>query len=176
MDNLSTKPLVNLVSDTEVKGKARELFEQIKSSTGQVPKWMRVMANCDDILLGFFTLFKATMDNAPVNKVLKWKIAYQVSEMNKCEFCVSVSASQLKTFGLKDEEIKNLQNALTEEEKIAFEYAQASTQHAYNIDPKIFAKMKEHFSDEEIVEITSVIGLFNFINRFNDSLGVLPDV
>jgi hypothetical protein len=26
------------------------------------------------------------------------------------------------------------------------------------------------------VEITSVVGLFNFVNRFNDSLGVLPDV
>lgn len=35
--------------------------------------------------------------------------------------------------------------------------------------------MKEHFTDCEIVEITSVIGLFNYINRFNDALGVLPE-
>ena len=39
----------------------------------------------------------------------------------------------------------------------------------------LFGKMKETFTDDQIVEITSVIGLFNFINRFNDSLGVLPD-
>jgi alkylhydroperoxidase family enzyme len=35
--------------------------------------------------------------------------------------------------------------------------------------------MKAEFSDEEMVELTSVVGLFNFINRFNDALGVLPE-
>lgn len=173
---LEIKPLVNLVTDDQAQGQAKELFEQIKSSTGQVPKWMRVMANCPDVLIGFFTLFKATMDDAPVDKLLKWKIAYQVSEMNKCEFCVSVSKKQLKQFGLEDKDIDNIAEAKDDKEKVAFAYAQAATDHAYNIDPKVFAEMKKHFSDEQIVEITSVIGLFNFINRFNDSLGVLPDL
>ncbi|MCD4760485.1 carboxymuconolactone decarboxylase family protein [bacterium] len=170
------EPLVNLVSDQEIQGQAKKLFEQIKKSTDKVPKWMRVMANCEDVLVGFFTLFKATMDNAPVDAKLKWKIAYRISEINKCEFCVSVSENQLKTFGLTKENMKKLNESCDDRECIALEYAEASTEHAYNIDPKIFARMKKHFSDEEIVEITSVVGLFSFINRFNDSLGVLPDM
>ena len=169
------QPLVHLVTDDEAKGKAKELFERIKASTGEVPKWMRVMANCDDVLIGFFTLFKATMDDAPVDKLLKWKVAYKVSEMNKCEFCVSVSKAQLKQFGLKDEEINNIERACSEKEAIALKYAEVATKHAYNIDSKIFNEMKKVFTDEQIVEITSVIGLFNFINRFNDSLGILPN-
>jgi len=170
------KPLVHLVADEEAKGKAKELFEQIKSSTGKVPKWMRVMANCDDVLVGFFTLFKSIMDDAPVDKLLKWKVAYRISEINKCEFCVSVSKMQLKNFGVSDEEISQLDNVSDEKEKIAIKYAEASTEHAYNIDPETLSEMKKHFTDDQIVEITSVVGLFNFINRFNDSLGVLPDV
>ena len=172
----ATKPLVRLITDDEAKGEAKELFEQIKASTGKVPKWMRVMANCEDVLIGFFTLFKATMDDAPVDKLLKWKVAYRVSEMNKCEFCVSVSKMKLKEFGLKDEEIEKIDKACDDKECVALKYAQAATEHAYNIDPQVFQEMKEHFTDEQIVEITSVVGLFNFINRFNDSLGVLPDV
>ena len=82
-----TQPLVSLVSDEEITGKAKELFEQVKASAGEVPKWMRVMAHCEDILVGFFTLFKATMDDSPVDSKLKWKVAYKISEMNKCEFC-----------------------------------------------------------------------------------------
>ncbi len=170
------KPLVHLVTDEETKGKAKELFEKIKSSTGKVPKWMRVMANCEDVLVGFFTLFKSIMDDAPADKLLKWKVAYRVSEINKCEFCVSVSKMALKDLGIADEEIAQLDKISDEKEKVAIKYAEASTEHAYNIDPEIFAKMKENFTDDQIVEITSVVGLFSFINRFNDSLGVLPDV
>ena len=171
-----TAPLVHLVTDDEVKAQAKEIFEQIKSSTGKVPKWMRVMANCEDVLVGFFTLFKAVMDDAPVKAILKWKVAYKISDINKCEFCVSIAKMQLKTFGLSDEDIDKIDHAENEDEKIALKYAEASTEHAYNIDPEIFQEMKKHFTDKQIVEITSTVGLFNFINRFNDSLGVLPDV
>ncbi|OQX51189.1 hypothetical protein B5M47_01370 [candidate division CPR3 bacterium 4484_211] len=172
----SIPPLVHLVTDDEVKGQARALFEQMKKATGKVPKWMRVMANCEDVLIGFFTMFKAIMDDAPVDKLLKWRIALKISDLNKCEFCVSVAKQQLKMFGLSNEEIEDIESqSLSEKEKIALEYAIASTKHAYNIDPKIMEKMKEYYADEQIVEISSVVGLFNFINRFNDSLGVLPD-
>lgn len=170
------KPLVHQVTDDEAKKMARNLFEQIKASTGKVPKWMRVMANCEDVLIGFFSLFKATMDDAPVNKELKWKVAYKISEINKCEFCVSISKIRLKQYGIKEEELKEIAKASNEKERVALEYAEAATEHAYNIDPKIFNKMKKCFTDEQIVEISSVVGLFNFINRFNDSLGVLPDI
>lgn len=173
---MTTDPLVHLVTDDEVKGKAKDLFEQIKKSTGKVPKWMRVMANCEDIMLGFFDLFQATMGEGKVDKLLKWKVAYQISDLNKCEFCVSVAKIQLKNFGLSDDEIEKICKLDDEKEKIAMKYTQASTCHAYNIEKKVFDGMKENFTDEQIVEITSVIGLFNFINRFNDSLGVLPDV
>jgi uncharacterized peroxidase-related enzyme len=173
----SIPPLVHLVADTEVKGQAKDLFEQMKKSAGRVPKWMRVMANCEDVLVGFFTMFKAIMDDAPVDKLLKWKIALKISDLNKCKFCVSVAKQQLKTFGLTDMEIKSIDSeSLSEKEAVAMEYAIASTQHAYNIDPKVMKKMKQHYSDEQIVEISSVVGLFNFINRFNDSLKVLPDI
>ncbi len=174
---MTNEPLVHQVGDEEVTGKTKQIFENTKKATGgKVPKWMRVMANCNDVFEGFFDMFKAVMDDKPTSAVLKWKIAYRISEINKCEFCVSVTASQLKQLGLKDEEIKNIDKACNEQECLAMEYAIASTEHAYNIDEKLFKKMKENFTDEQIVEITSVVGLFSFINRFNDSLGVLPDI
>jgi len=173
---VSTSPLVHLVTDDEVKAQAKALFEQMKKATGKVPKWMRVMANCEDVLIGFFTMFKAIMDDAPVDKLLKWRIALKISDLNKCEFCVSVAKQQLEAFGLTDEEVENIEfQNFSEREKVALEYAVASTKHAYNIDSKVMERMKKHYTDEQIVEISSVVGLFNFINRFNDSLGVLPD-
>jgi len=169
--------LVHLVSDEEVKNQGKSLFEQMKKSTGKVPKWMRVMANCEDVLVGFFTMFKAIMDDAPVDKQLKWQIAWIISDINKCEFCVSIAKQQLEAFGLTKEEIDNIEShKFSQKEKVAVQYAKAATGHAYNIDPQIIKEMKKHYSDAQLVEISSVVGLFNFINRFNDALGVLPDV
>lgn len=175
MENTANEPLVHLVTDDEVKGKAKEIFEQIKEKTGSVPKWMRVMANSEDVFVGFFSLFSATMDNAPLESTLKWKIAYKVSQMNKCEFCVDVSVMKLQSMGLSEEAIATLDEGLSEREQVAMKYAEASTEHAYAIDPVVLEETKKHFNDEELVELTSVVGLFNFINRFNDALGVLPE-
>jgi len=172
---MSTKPLVHLTTEDEVKGKAKEIFEQVKKTTGNIPKWMRVMANRENIMVGFFSLFQATMGEGSVDQLLKWKVAYQISDLNKCDYCVSVAKMQLKTFGLSDDEIAKITIVEDPREKTAIKYTMASTCHAYNIDQTLFGKMKEDFTDDQIVEITSVIGLFNFINRFNDSLGVLPD-
>jgi len=41
--------------------------------------------------------------------------------------------------------------------------------------PELFEKLKGKFSEEEIVEIVSIIGLFNYINRFNNTFCILPE-
>lgn len=173
MDSL--KPIVNLVADKDAKKEAKEIFKQIKKSTGKVPKWMRVMANCEDTLHGFFILFKSVMDDAPVNKLLKWKIAFAVSEINKCEYCVSISKMQLKNLGLKEKSMKEIEKISDKKELIAINYAKATATHAYEIEPKIIKDLKKNYTDEQIVEITSVVGLFSYINRFNDALHILPE-
>ncbi|MEA2092638.1 MAG: hypothetical protein U9P61_01555 [Patescibacteria group bacterium] len=170
------QPIVHLVADDEAKKEAKEIFNQMKESTGKVPKWMRVMANCEDTLVGFFLLFKSVMDDAPTDKLLKWKIAFAVSEVNKCEYCVSVSKMKLKNLGLEKESMSEIAETCTEKEAIAIEYAKATASHAYNIDPELIKKIKDNFTDEQIVEITSVVGLFSYINRFNDALKVLPEM
>ncbi|MFZ5437757.1 MAG: carboxymuconolactone decarboxylase family protein [Patescibacteria group bacterium] len=172
---MSTLPRVHVVNDEEAKGEVKALFEKMIEQKGGVPKWMGVMANCGDVLMGFFALFKATMDDSPLSAELKWRIAYHISELNKCEFCVSVSEMQLEQFGLSKEEMKLIRQAATGRDALAMEYAEAVNDHAYKIDPALLEKVKLAFSDEELVELTSVVGLFNFINRFNDALGVLPD-
>ena len=170
------QPIVHLVKDEDAKKQAKEIFEQIKNSTGKVPKWMRVMANCEDTLVGFFLLFKSIMEDAPTDKLLKWKIAFVVSEVNKCEYCSSISKMQLKNFGLDKKAMDNIEKACNEKECIAIEYAKATAVHAYKIDSELIKKLKDNFTDEQIVEITSVVGLFSFINRFNDALRVLPEM
>lgn len=67
----NNQPIVHLVTDNEATGQTKELFNQMIENVGKVPKWMRVMANCENTLISFFQLFKSLMDNKPAPQLLK---------------------------------------------------------------------------------------------------------
>lgn len=172
----TNQPIVHQVTPTELTGEAKALFEQMAGQPGGVPLWMQVMANNPDVVVNFFNLFKVTMDDSPLKASLKWKVALKVSQLNKCEYCVDVSKSKLKGMGIDEASLASLENDLTDKERLAIEYAENTTLHAYKLDQALLDRVKAGFNDAELVELTAVIGLFNFINRFNDALGVLPQV
>ena len=58
----------------------------------------------------------------------------------------------------------------TESEKAALRYAEAVTLHSHQVSDDLFETLRRHFSEAAILEITAVIGLFNYFNRFNNAL------
>lgn len=60
----------------------------------------------------------------------------------------------------------------TPAERAAFTLAERMTTDAHGADEDVWASLREHFDDGQIIELASVIGLFNYFNRFNDALQV----
>jgi alkylhydroperoxidase family enzyme len=60
----------------------------------------------------------------------------------------------------------------SETERVALEYAEAITYTDRQVDDALFAKVKEHFSEPQIVELTAAIAFENFRSKFNPTLGV----
>ncbi len=58
----------------------------------------------------------------------------------------------------------------TEAEKAAIDFGEELTKNPRSVMEETFAKLKEHWNEEQIVEITAVAGLFNYFNRFNNAL------
>jgi len=142
-----------------------------------VPEWVKVMAHCPHILKEFYSLFKAIMAEGCLEKDLKWKIAYVVSQTLKCKFCIDVTEKMLKKFGASDKilnEIKKLQSSSQEEVEI-LALVKDATLDGYLDHPEIFDKLKNKLSEAQLVEVVSVIGLFNYINRFNNIFAILPE-
>lgn len=170
---------VKSVSDDDANEVASKVFQNFIDKKGGVPSWARIMANRPEILAKFVDLFSVTMGPGLVEQDNKWKCAYVVSKINKCHYCIGVVEAMLKQLGVSEENIKDVvsdeKTTLKEDEKIAIEYAIAVTENAVEVPDEIYAKMKEYYTEQQLVEITSAIGLFNYINRFNDALGVAPE-
>lgn len=169
-------PLLPLVEEGQLQtDEAKKLYSTIKEEQGVVPKWVKMMAHNEDILVTFYELFKVTMDDNPVNQKLKWKVALRVSELNQCKFCLGVATTKLVSLGIGEDTLKQLEETAEDEEKIALRYAAEVVEKPYSIEPAVIDDVKNTFNDAQVVEITAAISLFNYINGFNDALGILPD-
>ena len=60
----------------------------------------------------------------------------------------------------------------TDRELVALRYAEIVTTDARSVDEELWDALQSYFDDGEIVELTTVIGLFNFFNRFADALKI----
>ena len=62
--------------------------------------------------------------------------------------------------------------AFSEQERVALEYTERMTYSDRKVDDALFERLKEHFSEPQIVELTAAIALENFRSKFNPALGV----
>jgi uncharacterized peroxidase-related enzyme len=98
-----------------------------------------------------------------------------VSLLNRCEYCVSHHAPKLAIQGVSEEGAERLLDykdhpELDDLDKLVVEYAVAVTNNWNTTRDAIFGRLKEHFTEAQIVELTWRIALCGAFNRFNDIL------
>jgi alkylhydroperoxidase family enzyme len=57
-------------------------------------------------------------------------------------------------------------------ERVALEYAERVTYTDRRVDEALFAEVRKHFTEPQIVELTFAVALENFRSKFNPALGV----
>lgn len=60
----------------------------------------------------------------------------------------------------------------TPAERAALTLAERMTTDAHGVNEEVWAELRTHWDEGQIVELAAVIGLFNYFNRFNDALRV----
>ncbi|HEY7656567.1 MAG TPA: hypothetical protein VH881_06870 [Burkholderiales bacterium] len=58
----------------------------------------------------------------------------------------------------------------TEAERAALDFAIAAASQPNAVTDALFARMKQHWTENQIVEITAVVAMFGWLNRFNDTM------
>ena len=168
--------VIKSLKKDEVEEPAKGIYEKFEKDTGKVPEWVKVMAHNPKVVKEFTELFKVIMKEGYIESLLRWKIAYTVSQTLKCPFCVDVTGKMLKTMGVSDEVLEQVnegKNLPEEEKEVLSLVKEVTTKATCNMD--LLEKLKAKFSEAELVEIVSIIGLFNYINRFNNTFCILPE-
>jgi uncharacterized peroxidase-related enzyme len=166
---------VSKVPSSALPAGAAAVYERYASSYGPFRNQAAVFAHVPAAvthILGLLLELKAQQNVA-------WRyieLAIVVtSKLNACEYCVAHHTRPLEVEGLSRAAIDKLPavdgNAeLTELDKLVVEYTIAVTNNAGRIRDGMFERLRAHFSEAQIVELTLRIALCGFFNRFNDAL------
>ena len=58
----------------------------------------------------------------------------------------------------------------TEAERVALDFAIAAASQPNDVTDELFARLKRHWTEGQIVEIAATVALFGFLNRWNDTM------
>lgn len=96
----------------------------------------------------------------------------RASQINQCSLCLDLHIKEAKIHGERELRLHHIaawkeSNLFTEKEKAALEWTEAITKiHKKGVSDELFAKMKKHFSEKEITDVTFAVCSINFYNRF----------
>jgi alkylhydroperoxidase family enzyme len=111
-----------------------------------------------------------------VDERLKYLVELKGAQMIGCEFCLDLGSQICRNSGFSDEELLALpryreSDLFIEREKLALDYTVAVMRTPVEVTDELFARMKEHFTDEQLVEITALLTVVN-LDRFNAAFGI----
>jgi uncharacterized peroxidase-related enzyme len=151
-------------------------FETFEELLGFVPNSLLVMQRKPELLDGFDYLTRKVMQEADdVDPGFKRLAAHVASSAAGCQYCEAHSLVAANIHGVGREKLDDLweyadSDLYTERERVALDFALAAGSVPNEVDAETVAALKEHWSQDEIVELLGAISLYGFLNRWNDSL------
>lgn len=165
---------VPIKSKEDLPPQLRPLWERMQRY-GAFESTAGAMAHRPPIFKNVWTLLTELGDEAVLPKRYLELALVAVSLLNSCTYCVAHHAPKLAVEGVSEEGVAKLLDyrahpELDEVDKLVVEYAIAVTNDWNSTRDAIFARLRRHFSDAQIVELTWRAALCGAFNRFNDIL------
>ncbi len=154
----------------------------MKKLTGRPPQTgnglepIEIWAHQPKMMIGMGKFNQAVRKGKAVDERLKNLVELKGAQMIGCEYCVDLSSQICRNSGLSDKELLALpryhdSSLFIDREKLALDYAVAVMRTPVEVTDELFAHMQEHFSEEQLVEITALLTVVN-VDRFNAAFGI----
>lgn len=100
------------------------------------------------------------------------------SKAHACHYCIVLHEPKLAAQGISQEAIEHLLDdqvpGLDEQDLLVRDYARLVTLTPNRISEDVHTRLRQYYSEEQVVELTIRIALCSFFKRFNEALEV-PD-
>lgn len=147
---------------------------------GQVLEPARLWGRSPKVFAALALLYGALdRRSSPLEPALRSLVTVRVSQINWCAFCVDINSATTLWRGVAQETLMALDRfesspLFSSREKAALAYAEAITFSDRYATPGHFTRLRAHFDDDAIIELTALVAFQNLSSKFNAALGVEP--
>ncbi len=174
------------VTINEVPEDVRPTYRRFAGEYGPFLNQVKVFAHRPPAVKHLMGLLLELADEALLPKRYLEIALVVVSKLNECTYCVAHHTPRLVDQGLAPETVARILDpdcpGLDDLDRLVRDYVVQVTDSPGRIRDAMFERLREHFTEAEIVELTLRTALCGFFNRFNDALqigmedGVIADM
>jgi len=167
---------ITLQNENSETPEIKDVFDEIKEMTGgTVPAAYRAFGLKAHVLQANWNRTKRVLSEGNLPKSLKESIALAVSFENGCHFCVNIHSKNLLKQEFTEEEVEQIKSAHSKDEHTDFilKFCVTATKSPHEINDAHFEKLHIFgYTDEDIVEILTVMEMYTGYNKIIVALGL----
>src|SRR5215212_6092378 len=138
---------------------------------------LEIYAHVPGLMLAYGKIEQATAKQDRIDWRLKVLAELKAATLSHCEYCIDLGSQVARRSGLSDEQLLELpryreSGLFGELEKLVLDYATGMSRTPVEVSDALFDRLRGHFDEAQLVELTSAIALENMRGRFNLALGV----
>jgi AhpD family alkylhydroperoxidase len=155
----------------------RSLAQLTGRSPGGMIQPLEMYAHVPALLRGYAKLEQATAKLHAVDKRSRALAELKAATLTQCAYCIDLGSQISRQWGLTDAELLALPTYRTSAlfsdlDKLVLDYAVGMSRTPVQVPDELFAQLRTHFDEAQLVELTHVIALENMRGRFNLGLGI----
>lgn len=168
-----SKPLLTLIYAMT----RRHMREIAENQTERAIEPAEVYGHLPSVLIGYGMFVSAAEKQSGVEKRLKALAVVKAATLVHCEYCIDIASSAARKSGLSDAKLLALpryreSGEFSDLEKLVLDYAAAVSRTPVSVSDELFAELRKHFNERQLVELTSAIAIENVHARFNAALDI----
>ena len=129
------------------------------------------------LLRAYGSLEKASAKLSRVEPRIKNLAELKTATLTGCEYCIDLGSAVARRSGLTDEQLLALPSHSTSPlfsplEKLVLDFAASMTRTPVDVSDELYAQLRSHFDEAELIEIAHRVALENMRGRLNHTFGI----
>jgi len=156
---------------------ARSAYSYSRRAVGKVMEPTRVFAHHPTLMAGYGALEYATEKADRLPSDLKKLASTKAAALSGCGFCIDIGSALAGEAGVSEAKLRALPEyrtsaEFTDVERLVLDFAVGMTRTPVDVSDELFAALREHFDEAQLVELANEIAIENYRARFNWAFGI----
>ena len=166
---------VRLLDRDEAPVHARSIY----ADDGSASSLMRSLANAPDLLETLLPFVGQIFDEGAVDLATKELVVVRVSQLNRCRYCLAAHRPLALESGVLPEHVAAVCDELPvtelpDRERTIIEWTDRYIGDPHRFDDELVARVLDHVRDDQLIELSILIGTTQLLNQYCSAFDIPP--